>query len=330
MNRVFETNRFNNLKVVNLSAGAGNQAFIMKVSENPTKYHSEKNFSLGELCILRLIGGIKDCPNQSLIIIDELELALHPRAQVQLYRYLEEVAKEKQLTVIFSTHSVSLLKEVPREKIIFLEKDRKGNVNVIKGCFPTYAIGSITIGDETAPDIVLYVEDEVARWIVEPLVKITLQERFRQNNLFPDVRVIPIGGFDKVVQYLTHHGILMPNGTRAFALLDDDVRHETIETWKRTNKYEQLGEFERLKDQLDYLPWTPEVGILEFLRDNREEAERFLRDEIGRPTFTINQEIFNKASGLSGKKLRDAAKNIKDDIAEEISRLSGKKQKRFC
>jgi hypothetical protein len=322
-NQIFETDKFRNLKMVNLTTGAGNRAFLMKVSDNPAKYHSEKNFSLGELCILKLIEGIRDCPNQSLLLIDELELALHPRAQIQLYRYLVSAATRKQLTIVFSTHSVSLLKTVPRAKIIFLDRNGSGDVDVVRGCFPTYAIGNITLGEEKAPDTVLYVEDEVTKAIVEPLVKLALQSRFAARSLFPDVRVIPIGGFDAVVQFLTHHGVLMPEGTRAFALLDNDVRVETVANWEAAGKHQRLADFQRLGNQLDYLPWTPEVGMLEFLRDRRQQAERMLREELGRPAFSLDQRNFAPANGLNGSALRNSAKRIIDQVAENISRLTG-------
>jgi energy-coupling factor transporter ATP-binding protein EcfA2 len=322
-NQIFETNKFNELKVVNLTTGVGNQAFLMKVGENPTKYHSEKNFSLGELCILKLVEGIRDCPNQSLVLIDELEMALHPRAQVQLYRYLEVAAARKRLTVIFSTHSVSLLKTVQRSSIIYLYRDDDGCVDVVRGCFPTYAIGNITIGEEQAPDCVLYVEDEVAKAIVEPVVKLALQERFAANSLFPDVRVIPIGGFDAVVQFLTHHGVLMPEGTRAFAMLDNDVRVETVASWEANGKHQKLADFQRLGNRLDYLPWTPEVGMLEFLRDRRVLAERMIREELGRPMFSLDQATFDPANGLNGSALRNAAKRIIGQIAEGMGRSAG-------
>ena len=106
------------------------------------------------------------------------------------------MATKKNLTVIFSTHSITLLKSVPREQIIFLERTKTGVVSPIAGCFPTYAIGNITLGEERAPDVVLYVEDEVAKAILEPLTMLTMQKKYNANNLFPQVKIVPIGGFE--------------------------------------------------------------------------------------------------------------------------------------
>jgi len=327
-NQIFETTKFDNLKVINLTTGVGNQAFLLKVQDGPAKYHSEKNFSLGELCVLKLIEGLRETPDQSLILIDELEMALHPRAQIQLYRYLEAAARTKRLTIIFSTHSVSLLKTVPRSKVIYLDRDENGVVNAVRGCFPTYAIGNITLGEERAPDIVLYVEDEMARAIVEPLVKLVLQDNFASNILFPDVRVIPIGGFSSVVQFLSNHGMLMPEGTRCFALLDEDVRSDTVREWEASGNYQRLADFQRIGDRLGYLPWSPELGMMEFLRDRRASAERMLRDEFGRTGLTIEAADFRRAENKQGAELRKAAKQVIAAVGERIGNAVGKEKDR--
>jgi hypothetical protein len=324
-NQIFETIQFNNLKVINLTTGSGNQAFLIKTDDNPIHYHSEKHFSLGELCVIKLIEGIRDCPNESLILIDELEMALHPRAQIQLYRYLEDMAATKHLTIIFSTHSVSLLKSVPRTKIIFLDRDQTGHVQVVPSCFPTYAIGNITLGEEKSPDVVIYVEDEVAKAVVEPLVKLALQHKFATSNLFPDAKVIPIGAFDAVVQFLTHHGVLLPKGTRSFALLDNDVLKETVASWKADNKLQRLADFQKLGQKLDYLPWTPEAGIVSFLRDKRQQAERQLGETFG-TSIWLDQSQLDMADGLHGAELRRKTKRILAKIADTIGSSIGQER----
>ena len=321
-NSIFETDKFSRLKVMNLTTGRS-QAFLLETDENPRKYHSEKQFSLGELCVIKLIDGISECSNQSLILIDELEMALHPRAQIQLYRYLLQIAEEKRLTVIFSTHSVSLLKAVPRSKVIYLDREG-GVVSAVKGCFPTYAIGNIALTEERAPDVVFYVEDEVAQAIVEPLIKLVLQNRFAADNLFPDVRVVPIGGFDSVVKFLTHHDVLLPSGTRAFALLDEDVQSEIIASWESSGRYDKLAEYNAVGARLAFLPWTPEVGITNFLRERRGDAERDIRAICGVRSFSLEARTFAELSGLSNKPLRNRAKVVLKHVATSLANATGK------
>src|SRR5262249_47203540 len=75
-NAVFNSQKFTGLKTVNVRRGVGQQAFVLEVS--PGVFASEKNFSLGELAVLKLLRKLESSKNNALVIIDELEIALHP------------------------------------------------------------------------------------------------------------------------------------------------------------------------------------------------------------------------------------------------------------
>jgi predicted ATPase len=86
-NQIFSTTKFDTLKVINLKPGPGNQAFLLQATSPPNAtYFSERNFSLGEICILKLLRELKACKKGAMVLIDELELALHPRAQIELLK----------------------------------------------------------------------------------------------------------------------------------------------------------------------------------------------------------------------------------------------------
>jgi hypothetical protein len=318
-NEIFETNKFDGLRVVNLTTGSGNRVYVMKVGDNPVTYHSEKQFSLGELCILKLITTLTTCPNSSLVLIDELEMALHPRAQIKLYKYLTQVSDKKNLTVIFSTHSVSLLKSVPHQNIIFLDRGDDGVVHPIVGCFPAYAIGNITIGEERTPDVILYVEDDVARSLVDPLAKLAMSDKYGAAEFSPSVKVVPIGGFKQVISFLAHHKAILPARTKSYALLDKDVEDETVANWKSSNNYARLKELEDVKGKVDYLAWTPEVGIVSFLRDHRADAERDLRDYFGDPSLVIDSSWFSGLEALLPAQMRQRCKAIHGNVVNLIA-----------
>ena len=138
-------------------------------------------------------------------------MALHPRAQVNLLKYLEIESKRKYLTVIFSTHSVTLLKSINKNNIIYLENDGTGNINPIYGCFPTFAIGNIASSEENLPDAVVYVEDEVARSKTVPLLRLFFNEKNADPTTHPVVKVLPIGGFDAVVSFMGQNRAILPD-----------------------------------------------------------------------------------------------------------------------
>lgn len=317
-NKIFDTKKFDNLRTINLKRGSGNSAFLMQSMPPPgAKYYSERNFSLGELCILKLIRDLMNCAVGSLVLIDELELALHPKAQILLLEYLTEMSIKKQLTIIFSTHSVSLLKQVPHQNILFLE-NVNGIVRAVKGCFPTYALGNIAFDEERAPDRVLYVEDLAATHLVEALVKLCINLKYRSEAVqYPTVLVAPIGPFISVVRFLPRSRSLLPNSTKSYAVLDGDVRTETLAEWRQTQQHAILAEFQSHQN-IRYLPWTPEVGLVEYMIDNTVDAQARLRLHFQDQRINIPANLLRLDQALIGKAKRDACKTLTTSITEHV------------
>lgn len=69
-----------------------------------------------------------------IFLIDELDAALHPSAQIKLYNYLYSQAKELNLQIVFTTHSITLVEHVyrvgqlralnPATRLIYLQNGR--------------------------------------------------------------------------------------------------------------------------------------------------------------------------------------------------------------
>ena len=318
-NTIFSTTKFDSLKVINLTPGTGNQAFLLQATPPPkATYFSERNFSLGELCVIKLIKRLKECPKGALVLIDELELALHPRAQIELLKYIKALAPLKELTVIFSTHSVSLLKSVDRKNIIFL--NRRGNKSeAIYGCYPAYALGNIAHIEERAPDIAVYVEDDAAADVTETLLKLTATSKLGTKvALHPSIQILPIGPFMSVVRHLAGSDAVLPQSTRATALLDADVKTETLANWQAEKNHTALAEFQKHQKRLAYLPWTPEVGLVDFFQQPDGYAEDKFRDHFGKHNLLIRNQDIGAIPNQSGGPQRQACKRAVNAVAQHF------------
>lgn len=215
------------MKTINVRKGVGNQAFLLELptgNKQGKHYFSEKNLSLGELCILKLLRMLADCRQGSLILVDELELALHPTAQAELLRYLQQIADDKNLTIVVSTHSSTLIKQAPRDRILLLQADGDGAVSCTARCFPSFVLGALAYREEAASDVVIYVEDDAARAIVEQLARRFIADQYQINSLVPSVSVVPVGGITNVLRFFTRQRPLLPAITRAFVVLDADAQ----------------------------------------------------------------------------------------------------------
>lgn len=67
--------------------------------------YSSLNMGAGEQRIFQLLREVLACPNFSLILIDEIDLLMHEDALVRLLETLKQIAVDKNLQIIFTTHN---------------------------------------------------------------------------------------------------------------------------------------------------------------------------------------------------------------------------------
>ena len=206
-------------------------------------------------------------PHNSLILIDEFDMALHPKAQAALLRYMDGVARDKHLTLIFSTHSSSVIKRAGRKRILLLQHKGEGRVTCLGRAFPAQALGDIVVDEDIQPDFLFFVEDYPARFLLEAMVEL-LRSAKDGNCAAPYYRVVPVGGFMNVIEFLTSSDQIFSKSVSRFAFLDEDVKSEFLKEAAKKKKYAVLKKFEDSKERIHFLPCTPEVGIIELLESD--------------------------------------------------------------
>jgi energy-coupling factor transporter ATP-binding protein EcfA2 len=329
LNNIFSTKRFDELCYINLNRGGQNKAYLIRQTRQgkSTRYFSERNFSLGELCVLKLLLALEDILDGSLVLIDELELAVHPRAQSKLFHHLVKIAKDKQLTIIFSTHSVTLIKTTDRKKILFLQ-NTNGNVVCRNDCYPTFALGQITAGEEVAPDCVIYVEDDSAKKCTEAMIHLY---RRHMNPLVeqPTVVVVPLGGFQQILEFMDKAPQLLPVNSKIMTLLDEDVQAESLESYKDRQDHYMLGLFKRLNGSVGYLPWTPEVGFIELIQQAPAQHENGLKEYFVDQRFVFPENWLPIEPGNTPAQIRKSNKASIYALCEILQNLLGKPNDRI-
>jgi predicted ATPase len=136
----------------------------------------------GETTIAELLQA--PLPQYGLIIIDEIESSLHPRAQRRLIRDLATVARDRECQFIISTHSPYVLEELPLSARIYI-LETQGSKEIVHGTSPQFAMTKMD--DEQHPECELYVEDiRSAVWLSEILSR-------HAKELFIRCVIIPYG-----------------------------------------------------------------------------------------------------------------------------------------
>jgi predicted ATPase len=136
----------------------------------------------GETTITELLS--LDIPNNSIVLIDEVETSLHPRAQRRLIRDLAEISRLKHVQFIVTTHSPYILNELPVYARIQILNDL-GEKRVVHGVSSEFALSRMD--EENYPEIDIYVEDTTAKILVEEIIA------FADLSLLTRVQIIAYG-----------------------------------------------------------------------------------------------------------------------------------------
>jgi predicted ATPase len=169
----------------------------------------------GEDTALDLLRALQSIPNNSLLLIDEIEASLHPRAQRRLVRFLLWFSRQKRCQIIISTHSPYILEELPQEARVLLISGPEG-LSVVYGISPEFAMSRIDEGAH--PELFLFVEDRESKiWLREIIV--SSQDG---SDLLPRISIDAVGPAN-VVQILGKLSKDRKLPYKSLAILDGDA-----------------------------------------------------------------------------------------------------------
>lgn len=182
--------------------------------------YSEAHAGSGEYAVVRLVDAIKSADKSSLILLDEPEVSLHPGAQVKLLEFIREEVLKNGHQVIFSTHSPTLVEDLPEEavKVLGFDQQSQSVVLVADRCSATEAFASLGQATSIHGARRVIVEDDLA----EAYIKASLRKwaPAKLDNL--EIVAFP-GGADGLVKNVLPAVAL--SGTDDISiLLDGDQR----------------------------------------------------------------------------------------------------------
>ncbi|WP_379134601.1 ATP-dependent endonuclease [Paenibacillus sp. sgz500958] len=173
----------------------------------------------GEDTMLDTFKLLQTIPNQSLLVIDEVENSLHPQAQRRFVQYLLKLARIKKLQIILSTHSPFILEELPEIARIMLVRlsDRKDIMYEVSSQFALS-----TIDDKAHPELHAFLEDEEAVSLFWEILK---HDSARYDEFCKKISASPVGSCT-VVGTLNELGKSRKLPYNSLAIVDGDKRNE--------------------------------------------------------------------------------------------------------
>ena len=163
-----------------------NKRMAKKVNLKKTPYFqeikgnliSQYKMSSGECLLVSLLHFIYNAlirrslpvDEPILMLIDEIELALHPVAVSRLIDLLNNIIKEHDnLTVVLTSHSPEVIRKISANNLFMMEIDEKNTIEFYSPCYPSYAIRDVYM--HSGFDCVILVEDLLAKYVVEKVIQ---------------------------------------------------------------------------------------------------------------------------------------------------------------
>ena len=175
--------------------------------------YSGFNMGAGEDGLLELLSACLDCPEGTLVLVDEIELGLHETAQERLMLELKDLCYSRKLQIICTTHSGRILESLPPQGRILIERVDK-STRVTVGPSAKLATGRV-VGRQQV-EVSVIVEDDVSEALV--LAALSYDARARS-------KILPVGSKGAVLRSLATHYCEGCDSAYC-AVLDGDAEHE--------------------------------------------------------------------------------------------------------
>lgn len=261
------------------------------------------NMGAGEDILLELLYYIQEAPKGSLIVIEEIELGLHPEAQRKFAKKLLEITLEKKFQVIVSSHSYTFIDNVPQKARIFIQRIGVNTHNVLEAPTTRYAMGFLQ--GETLPELIIYCEDSFAERIINKVLKSELRKRINCIGIS--------SSWDQVIKQCIAH-VRASWDSKYLGVLDGDVSEHDLNRQMKNDMPSDVTKINccRLYDDL----LSPEEWVLQEIFNNDDRIE-MLKDDLGEDNIETVRTFIEKLRTLPES----------HDIGFEFVKMTGLRKK---
>jgi energy-coupling factor transporter ATP-binding protein EcfA2 len=179
------------------------------------------NMGAGEDSLIALLSQLSQLPMGSLVVIDEVETALHPAAQRKLVEALLQLSWERKLQIIGSTHSHHIIDKLPRVARKLIVREHESH-RVVPS--PTTMLALSEISEQQNKELLLICEDPFAASLLTMAFSAQLRKR---------VDIQACGANSELARYARSHLRMAPKA-RCLIAWDGDVSGQEAEKYLST------------------------------------------------------------------------------------------------
>lgn len=267
-------------------------AFYVMPSENKVLTQSVGQDSLsGILSALLSFYNISHSEeyNGGLLCIDELDASLHPDAQKRLLKLLEKESEKLNLQIIFTSHSLTIIKEMIRlskkdseKHSVLYFRNRSNPYPKNENDYNAIKADLFQKIHYTKPKVKVYLEDSEAKFFLENIIKLYENLPNTPSNIFSDCELIVSEISGKTLMKLPDKDDYFKE---SIIILDGDAKYNKPPKVRDyvLNKYNNPKGYNEINDipkNIMFLPGkvSPEGEIFKILYGlavNEEENEAF-------------------------------------------------------
>jgi predicted ATPase len=214
---------YSDVHLASISSAYKRGKHLQRVSIGATNY-SSLYMSSGEYRLFKILSEALSLPDYGILLIDELDLFLHPHSLDRLIERLDVIATAKKHQIFFTSHSPQIFKSVSKCRLFNLWQSGDRTL-CISGYHPD-ALVRLT-GEQSKP-ITIYCEDNVAAAIIGKVC-----ERLHMR------RYVSISCFGSASNGFTVSASVVLNGAPTdnhLIVLDGDVQNSPPERTNQINR----------------------------------------------------------------------------------------------
>ena len=168
----------------------GHEGWTILFNTDQVDRYSDAFAGSGESAAALLVHNVLEAPDSSLILLDEPETSLHPRAQQRMLEFLADQAVAKNLQIVITTHSRCFADRLPQKAIRVLTAEIDGAIEIRTDLSVDEALHEIS----TLPSgKTILVEDERAQRVVSAALKSESNQAWKEFKV-----IVRVGGTSKI------------------------------------------------------------------------------------------------------------------------------------
>lgn len=277
--------------------------YYLKIKD---KLVSQFELSTGEFLLINLLHLFNNllvrthnAEKLNMILIDEIELALHPSAIKRLMDFTKDIAGKYNVAIYFSTHSLEIINSLPTDNLFYLHKTAAEEITCETPCYPAYITRDIYA--HNGYDVLILVEDDLAQFLVNRYID---KNRLDFNKR---IQVLPVGGYDNTLdlhQNFLQEEILQPV-SHIISIIDGDAESAVLKKKSDDGKWGDIPS--------DTILFLPVESLEKYLKKELFDKKnytlmRLLRDRLFKFETEVNWFEQEYLENIENKRKEDVAK----------------------